>query len=205
VQKVKDLYKELKLEELYHNYEEEQKKTFEAEAEAKKKALEAEVEEKKKSFDFEKLHQKRVMEAEIAEKKKVLEAEIEKKALELEFIAVQNDQASTGSLSKLTGEDGTFVSELTGQVYREEEMQDDNKCGLEFTRDGCTINCLGDTSEDTDDILTSFLKWFMGNEEGSCGSSFWETESGGSMDGNSYKENRALHKKKKKKAKKGQM
>ena len=104
-------------------------------------------------------------------------------------------------------DDQTMVSELSGLVgipHQYDERDDSttdhhfnaNKCGIEFSDNGCNVNCAKDGFEM---MVPEFLKWFMGDGENSCGSSFWECSS---LDGDAaFKEKKANYKKKKKKKK----
>ena len=107
-------------------------------------------------------------------------------------------------------DDQTLVSELTshdkGGIVPQYTERDDpstdgncyvNKCGIEFSDQGCFVNCAEEGGFEM--MVQGFLKWFMGDGEKSCGSSFWECST--LDDDATFQEKKAYYKKKKKKMK----
>ena len=104
-------------------------------------------------------------------------------------------------------DDQTLVSELTshdkGGIVPQYTERDDpstdgncyvNKCGIEFSDQGCFVNCAEEGGFEM--MVQGFLKWFMGDGEKSCGSSFWECST--LDDDATFQEKKAYYKKKKK-------
>lgn len=102
-------------------------------------------------------------------------------------------------------DDQTLVSELTGHdkggIAPQYTVRDDpttdgncnvNKCGIEFSDEGCFVNCAEEGGFEM--MVQGFLKWFMGDGENSCGSSFWECST---LDDATFQEKKADYKKKK--------